>query len=318
MDKDLEQKVHECHNCQQTRNDPPKAPLQGWHQAETPWSRLHIDFAGPFLDKMWLIVVDAQSKWPEAIQMGVTTTERTVDVLRSLFSRYGLPDQIVSDNGPQFRSQEFAQFCTGNGIKHTLVAPYHPNSNGEAERFVQSFKNALKAANAKPAEVTLALNNFLLRYRNTPHSATGKTPAELLMGRRFKTRLDLLRPGEKSQTLAEGVTEKPANARKFSEGDPVWVRNFSNGPKWLKGRILREAGPGSYWADADGQEHRRHIDHLRKRHPSPDPTDRHSVADPESLGTDIVPFPELGTGTAVPDQALVPPAGQDRYPTRVR
>ena len=79
----------------------------------------------------------------QVIAMTSTTAERTVDILRSLFSRYGIPDQIVTDNGPQFTAEEFNKFCLGNGIKHTLTAPYHPSTNGEAERFVQTFKTSI-------------------------------------------------------------------------------------------------------------------------------------------------------------------------------
>lgn len=75
---------------------------------------------------MSLVVVDAHSKWPEVVMMPSTTSQLTIDVLRSLFSRYGLPEQLVSDNGPQFTSEEFAQFMKNNGIKHILctVPPF--------------------------------------------------------------------------------------------------------------------------------------------------------------------------------------------------
>ena len=109
------------------------------------FSRIHIDFAGPFLDKMFLIVVDAHSKWPEVVQMSTTTTSKTVEVLQVLFAKYGLPEQLVSDNGPQFTSEDFAHFMKANGIKHICSAPYHPSSNGLVERFMQTSKRAMKA-----------------------------------------------------------------------------------------------------------------------------------------------------------------------------
>ena len=85
---------------------------------------------------MLLILVDAFTKWPEVIQMSSTSSERTIEILRSLFTRYGIPRIIVSDNGTQFTSETFNQFCKGNGIHHKLSAPYHSSTNGEAERFV--------------------------------------------------------------------------------------------------------------------------------------------------------------------------------------
>ena len=98
---------------------------------------------------MFFIVVDAHSKWPEVIQMSTTTSQSTMEVLRSLFSYYGLPEQIVLDNGAQFTSDEFAHFMKVNGIKHIRSAPYHPASNGLAERFVQTFKRAMKPVKGK-------------------------------------------------------------------------------------------------------------------------------------------------------------------------
>ena len=77
---------------------------------------------------MFLIVVDAHSKWPEVIQMSSTTSSKTIDVLRTLFARYRLPEQVVSDNGTQFTSDEFAQFLKSNGVKHIRTASYHPSS----------------------------------------------------------------------------------------------------------------------------------------------------------------------------------------------
>ena len=103
-------------------------------------------FCRSFLGKTFLILVDAHSKWPEVVTMSGTTSQSTIEVLRSLFSRYGLPEQIVSDNGTQFTSDEFAQFIEWNRIKHIRSAPYHPSSNGLAERFVQTLKGAIKAS----------------------------------------------------------------------------------------------------------------------------------------------------------------------------
>ena len=94
---------------------------------------------------MFFILVDAHSKWPEVIEMTSTTSQSTISVLRNLFASYGLPLQIVSDNGPQFTSAEFAKFLKMNGVKHILCSPYHPSSNGLAERFVKTFKQAMRA-----------------------------------------------------------------------------------------------------------------------------------------------------------------------------
>ena len=117
---------------------PPNAPLHPWIWLSRPWQRIHIDFAGPFMDKSFFIVVDAHSKWAEVVEMPQSTTARTIAVLRHLFATHGIPEQIVSDNGPQFTSNDFAEFTKTNGIKHTRSSPYHPATNGEAEKWHQA------------------------------------------------------------------------------------------------------------------------------------------------------------------------------------
>ena len=92
---------------------------------------------------MFLVVVDAFSKWAEVVCMTSTTAEQTIAALYTMFSRNGLCQQQVSDNGPQFISEEFQAFMMQNGIQHIKCVPYHPASNGLAERFVQTLKHAL-------------------------------------------------------------------------------------------------------------------------------------------------------------------------------
>jgi len=95
-----------------------------------------VDFAGLFLGSMFLLVVDAHSKWPEVIPMSSTTTAKMIAVLRTIFARNGLPEQVCTDNGLQFVAEEFKLVMKKNGIKHFTSAPYHPAKNGLAERFV--------------------------------------------------------------------------------------------------------------------------------------------------------------------------------------
>lgn len=92
---------------------------------------------------MFLIGVDALSKWPEIQVMTTTTASATLDMLREWFARHGIPEQVVTDNGTQFTTEAFAMFTKMNGIKHVRSAPCHPAKNGLAERFVQSLKTLL-------------------------------------------------------------------------------------------------------------------------------------------------------------------------------
>ena len=126
--------------------------------------------------------------------MHSTKTYRTIEVLRKWFGRFGVPVQIVSDNGPQFTYAEFDIFLRVNGSKHIRCSAYHPCSNGGAERFVQTIKKGLKASNIGTGDSLRKLDNFLFAYRTTPSSVTGNTPSALFLGREIRSRLDLLKP----------------------------------------------------------------------------------------------------------------------------
>ena len=170
-------------------------------------------FCRSFLGKTFLILVDAHSKWPEVVTMSGTTSQSTIEVLRSLFSRYGLPEQIVSDNGTQFTSDEFAQFIEWNRIKHIRSAPYHPSSNGLAERFVQTFKCAMKASDSEGKTLNQRLPQFLFTYRASPQATTNLSPSELFLGRPLRTKFDLLRPNSQSRVISKQADQKTHHDR---------------------------------------------------------------------------------------------------------
>ena len=114
---------------------------------------------------MLLIIVDAGSKWPEAVLMSSTTAAATVEALRAVFARIGLPLELVSDNGPQFTSDCFAEFVRANGIRHYMGSPYHPATNGLAERMVQTIKKAVRQSASDPNSLQTRLLRFLMVYR---------------------------------------------------------------------------------------------------------------------------------------------------------
>ena len=215
---------------------PTKAPLHPWEWATTPWQRIHIDYAGPFQNSMFLVVVDAHSKWPEVVPVSSTTSSSTIDVLRDLFARFGIPEQIVSNNGTQFVSEEFQAFVRSNGIRHLTSAPYHPATNGLAERAVQTFKQALRSMHQSSKPVKEKLAKFLIAYRNTPHSTTGVSPAQLLLGRPLRTRLDLVKPNlnrkmvnQQHQQSFRAANEKGRQCRQLGIGDSVMSRDYRGG-----------------------------------------------------------------------------------------
>ena len=140
LDTEIESKVKSCVACQSNRKMPATAPLRPWEWPHRPWSRVHIDYAGPFLGQMFLLIVDSHSKWLEVHVTSSSTTAVTIDKLKTTFATLGLPEVLVSDNGSASCSDEFQMFSKANGIKHVLTPPYHPASNGLAERYVQTFK----------------------------------------------------------------------------------------------------------------------------------------------------------------------------------
>ena len=231
IDHDIEKVVKECTQCQQHQKTPALAPLHPWEWPDQPWTRLHIDHAGPFLGKYFLIVMDAHSKWIEVEIVPSTATSHTIQKLRNMFATHGLPETVVSDNGSCFTSGEFSTFMAYYGVRHIKSAPYHPATNGLAERAVQTFKNALKKASKEDLEITLT--KFLFTYRNTPHSTTGISPAELLLKRQPRSRLTLLRPSTAQRVRKEQERQKHSHdahvkERHFKTDDTVFIRNFTS------------------------------------------------------------------------------------------
>ena len=192
LDKEIEELVRACQSCQAVKDAPPVAPLHPWLWPSKPWERVHADFAVPFKGKMFLLVTDAHSKWPEIVEMSSTTAMKTMEELRRMFAAYGLPEQLVTDNGPQFTAEEFAVFLKRNGIKHIKVALYHPSSSGAVERLVQTFKKAMRASEQSGLTLYQRLLSFLLTYRSTPHATTNLAPCELFLKRMLRTRLDFV------------------------------------------------------------------------------------------------------------------------------
>ena len=273
LDNDIEKIARECPNCQLTGASPPKAPLHPWEWPTQPWGHLHLDFAGPFMGHMYLVIVDAHSKWMNVEVMQQITAEKTIQKLRSVFSTHGVPQKIVTDNGPTFRSEQFQAFTKENGIRHIFSAPYQPSSNGLAERAVQTMKQALRQMQGS-GTIFDKLSRFLFMYRITPRTSTGVAPSKLLMGRRLRSRFDLLHP---EYTLSKKVddrqhyqkrahdNQKPF--REFREGDSVYTKDFtSSSQKWMEGIVAKVNGPLSYNIKLkDGNLVRRHVDSIKPR-----------------------------------------------------
>ena len=149
--------------------------------------------------------------WIDAHITRTATSSATIEKMRISFSKCDLPDTVVSDNSTYFTSKEFEAFMEQNEVKHITVAPYHPASNGLAEKAVNIVKDGLRHSDGG---LETKLMRVLFKYRTTPHPTTGETPSKLLMGRELKTPLDNLRPNLSSKAK-ESTTRQDSCSKKF-------------------------------------------------------------------------------------------------------
>lgn len=262
LDSDIEACVRACEICQRHAASPRTADSPTWKRPESPWEVVHMDFAGPVQGVSYLVIVDAYSKWVEVKPMRTTTTSAVLDALRSTFATFGVPRLLFTDNAPNFVSQEMQVFCKRNGISHCTSAPYHPASNGQAERMVGETKRALQKL--RQGSVLCRVSRFLYKQHSTV-TTTGKTPAELMFGRHWSTVLDAVHPRCDVERMPDN-DGKPDNVRRFAENQAVYIRNFTGEPKWIPAVVLQQLGVRSYVVKtSDGTVTRRHVDHIRQR-----------------------------------------------------
>ncbi|CAK1583678.1 unnamed protein product [Parnassius mnemosyne] len=270
IDADVEALCRSCETCASEADAPPRAPPNPWSYLP-PWSRVHIDFLGPYKGKTYLVLIDSSSKWLEIIEVARTNATSIVKVLRSIFARFGLPLELVSDQGPPFTSIEFKSFLKNNGIQQRFSPAYHPASNGAAENAVKLCKRAIKKAYRDDVDIDTALQTFLLSYCNSKQSTTGESPAMLLQRRSLRSRLDLLRGEYVVQARVLDAQQRQVEyaggvPRNFSLGDTVWSRDYGTRDKWVKGTVAQKEGSGRYVLDnGDGRLIKRHIDQIRRR-----------------------------------------------------
>ena len=176
---------------------------------------------------------------------------------------------IVSDNGAQFTSQKFEEFCAKNNVVHVCSTPYHPKTNGLAERAVRTFKQRYTSARTKGEDAELTLQRFLISYRNTPQKSTSRAPAEIIYGRKLRTKLDLLKPDIGMKSDYSAIKQKmnhdhKAKARFFEEGEQVWVQRIQ-GKGYDAGGIVQKLSDYSYLVEVDGRVCRKHADQLKSK-----------------------------------------------------
>ena len=305
IDFDIEDLCRKCTSCGQFQNKPDKPSIHPWMMPEKPWSRLHLDHAINFLGRNWLVLVDAYSKYPCIHPTTSTSSKSTTAILEQEFAHFEYPHTLVTDNATTFMSQEFQAWCKQRGIVHLTGAPYHPATNGAAERLIQSFKQALRKSSLPPKE---ALQEFLMQYRRIPF-ASGLSPSELLNVRRIRTKIDTLVPSipHLLQERQSRQASKHSNAEDsevvskvehhYSLGDPCYALYFGprrdRDPRWVPAIVTKVHGTRSVNVRVipRGPTWRRHLDQLRPRYGS-DQDD-----DPCEIPTSVLSTETLPAGT---------------------
>ena len=224
---------------------------------------MHIDYCGPIDGKYFLVIIDAHSKFIHVHATTTTSSKVTIECLRKTFANFGIPHEIVSDNAQYFVSGEIKDFYKQNNIQLKNSAPFHPASNGLAERAVQTFKKGL--LKFKNGSVSTRISRFLYNYRRTECSITKKSPESVLFNRKFRSPLNItMKP--KSREKEVGNTE----ISRFVVGQSVFARNFGRGDKWLPGIIENVHGERNYVVKVFGSHGdmiwRRHTDQLKGRY----------------------------------------------------
>jgi len=143
-----------------------------------PWQRIATDLF-ELRGVHYLLIVDYFSCYPEVLRLTTTTSAAVITAMKAVFARHGIPEVVRSDNGTQYSSHEFAVFAESYGFQHTTSSPHYPQSNGQAERMVQTVKRLM----TNSADSSMVL----LTYRATPLPWCGLSPAELCMGRQIRT-----------------------------------------------------------------------------------------------------------------------------------
>ena len=270
MATDIENTIKRCTVCAETPRGNPKEPLVVTELPDRPWSVISADLF-EFRGNHYLVSVDNYSKWPELAKLDNLSSSNTISYLKGQMSRYGIPDRVQTDNGPQFACDEFKRFSSEYGFEHVTSSPRFPQSNGQAERTVQTVKNLIRKAE-DPFRA-------LLDYRNTPIDGLEMSPAQMFLGRRLKTDLPTTTPlleqtktnkaelKLRMQTLqvkAKHNYDKHAGRelKPLHEGDKVLIQNEN---KWIPGEIQnKHASPRSYVVKANnGRRYRRNRRHIR-------------------------------------------------------
>ncbi|KAG7303117.1 hypothetical protein JYU34_013146 [Plutella xylostella] len=287
-DKDAEKIVKCCKGCTLVAAPNPPNPLKRRCLPEEPWVDIAIDLMGPLpSNEFILVVVDYFSRYKEIkICRKITSTE-IINHLKEIFSRVGHPLTITADNGRQFTSLEFKEFCEERNITLHSTIPYWPQQNGEVERQNRDILKRLKISQTERKNWKESLLEYLIMYNSTPHSVTGKTPSELFYRRKFRDKIPMVTDaGNKSEDSTKvkdrdqewkekgkiyADRKRRAQECDLEPGDKVYVKNMIKENKLSlnydpTSHTVRKCVGGDLEVQNDetGQTYRRNIVHLKK------------------------------------------------------
>ena len=270
----LKDHLSRCGICNRYQPEQCKEPLKPHDVPNLPWEKVGVDLF--VLDgQSFLIAVDYYSGYFEVQDMSRTTSTRVITVLKSWFSRHGIPVIIISDNGPPFNSEDFKTVSKEWDFRHTTSSPYHAQSNGRVENAVKTCKSLLTKARADKRDPLLAL----LEWRNTPTEGMNASPVQLLYGRRTRTRLSVA----KQLLTPQVITDVPEKIKirkqkqkhyydrhshelpKLHDGDAIRMR-LPREKEWSLGRVIGQEGTRStrsYLVEVNGKHYRRNRKWLR-------------------------------------------------------
>ena len=269
MSRAIEDTVAKCSTCLHFARSNPKEPMIAHDIPDGPFVKVAMDIMS-FKGRDYLVVVDYYSKFPELALLKNKTSECVIAHVKSISARHGIPEEIVADNQP-FGSYAFRQFAKSWSIKVTTSSPTYAQSNGQAERAVQTLKSLLTKADAEGRDPYIAM----LEYRNTPISGLRYAPAQLAMSRLLRSKLptsrSVLQPRvvnakpdlqERQQRMKRDYDRGATSLKPLKSGDVVRVqRKWGWDPAIVK---YTHESPRSYVVRHEGGELRRNRRHLRK------------------------------------------------------
>ena len=203
MTKDIKELCKQCHMCaiNKNNNPPNSAPLLPMETSNLePFQRVAMDILGPLPEakdgsKYVLVLQDYFTKWPEVIALKTVDAKAVQNWLTNeIVPRYGVPTELITDQGVQFVSNNFKDFCNSLGVKQKFTSPFHPQTDGMVERFNRTFLNMIRNyVNENQTDWSSHIPLILFAYRSAVHETIGVSPAEALQIRKLKLPIDMFR-----------------------------------------------------------------------------------------------------------------------------